>query len=51
MQFHFIQGASVVIADLQVNGYKVAKEIGGNTAFVPTDVSLRRMRARHARRV
>ena len=33
------QGAGVVIADLPTsNGENVAKEIGGNTTFVPTDV-------------
>ena len=36
----FLQGAKVVVADLQVsNGESVAKEIGENASFVPTDVS------------
>lgn len=35
------QGASVVIADLPSSrGEEVAKEMGGNTTFVPTDVRL-----------
>lgn len=33
------QGASVIIADLPgSNGDNIAKEIGGNTVYVPTDV-------------
>ena len=37
----FVQGGKVVIADLQVsNGESVAKEIGENASFVPTDVSV-----------
>ena len=33
-------GASVLIADLpESNGHSVAKEIGGDTMFVPTNVS------------
>ena len=35
------QGASVVIADLPSSrGEEVAREIGGNATFVPTDVCL-----------
>ncbi len=35
------QGAAVVIADLPgSNGDEVAKEIGGKTTFVPTNVSM-----------
>ena len=35
------QGAAVIIADLPGSGGDdVAKEIGGNTTFIPTDVCL-----------
>ena len=35
------QGAGVLLADLPSStGEDVAKEIGGNVTFVPTDVSL-----------
>ena len=41
LEFSQFQGARVVIADLQVSdGDGVAKEIGENATFVPTDVSL-----------
>ncbi len=34
------QGASVLIADLpESNGHSVAREIGGNATFIPTNVN------------